>query len=103
MASYAPATHLETHEVTNQPAPLAPRNLYTTDTALREAVRREAGDWLDARLDRLGAVVAIRWLAQNFRLSSDTFIVHFIQPSTGAAQNFPHQRLRLTGSFDRPL
>ena len=57
MASYAPATHLETHDVTNQPGAFAPRNLYATDTALREAVRREAGDWLDARMDRLGAVV----------------------------------------------
>ncbi len=57
MSSYAPATHLETHEVTNQPAPLAPRNLYTTDVALRDAVLRDAGDWLDARMERLGAVV----------------------------------------------
>ncbi len=57
MASYAPATDLGTHEVTNQPGPFAPRNLYATDTALREAVRREAGDWLDARMEDLGAVV----------------------------------------------
>ena len=57
MASYEPTTHLETHEVTNQPGAFAPRNLYTTDTALREAVRREAGDWLDARMERLGAIV----------------------------------------------
>ena len=57
MPSYAPATQLETHEVTNQPAAFAPRNLYATDTALREAVRREAGDWLDARMERLGAIV----------------------------------------------
>ena len=57
MASFAPATHLETHEVTNQPDPFAPRNLYATDTALREAIRREAGDWLDGRMDRLGAIV----------------------------------------------
>ena len=57
MASYAPATHLETHDVTNQPGAFAPRNLYATDTALREAVRREAGDWLDARMEKLGAIV----------------------------------------------
>ena len=57
MASYAPATHLETHDVTNQPGGFAPRNLYATDTALREAVRREAGDWLDARMQQLGAIV----------------------------------------------
>jgi putative acyl-CoA dehydrogenase len=57
MASHAPASQLETHGVTNQPPPFAPRNLYLTDTALREAVRRAAGDWLDARMERLGAVV----------------------------------------------
>jgi putative acyl-CoA dehydrogenase len=57
MTAYAPITHLETHEVTNQPSPLAPRNLYLTDTALREAVRREAGDWLDKRMERLGEII----------------------------------------------
>jgi len=56
MAACAPATHLETHDVTNQPGPFAPRNLYATDTALREAVRREAGDWLDSRMEALGAL-----------------------------------------------
>jgi len=35
MATTAPATRLETHEVTNQPGAFAPRNLYATDTALR--------------------------------------------------------------------
>jgi putative acyl-CoA dehydrogenase len=57
MPSYAPATQLATHEVSNQPAPFAPRNLYLTDTALREAVRREAGDWLDGRMGRLGEIL----------------------------------------------
>lgn len=51
-----PATAaLGTHEVTNQPAPFAPRNLYLTDVALRQAVCREAGGWLDARMTALGA------------------------------------------------
>jgi len=57
MPSHAPATRLKTHEVSNQPGPLAPINLYTTDTAMREAIRREAGGWLDTRMDRLGAAV----------------------------------------------
>lgn len=54
MASHAPTTHLGTHEVTNQPGLFAPRNLYLTDTALREAVLREAGEWLDGRMQALG-------------------------------------------------
>ncbi len=57
MSLLAPLTDLATHEVTNQPAPLAGRNLYLTDVALREAVLREAGPWLDARCTTLGALV----------------------------------------------
>ena len=56
MPSFAPRADLETHRVQNQPPPLAGLNLYTTDLALREAVRREAGGWLDARAEALGAV-----------------------------------------------
>jgi len=57
MLPYAPETELETHAVTNQPSPLVDVNLYETDLALREAVRREAGDWLDRRAMALGAAV----------------------------------------------
>ncbi len=56
MPAFAPSTRLDTHEVTNQPAPLAGRNLYLTDLAMREAVRRHA-PWLDAPASELGAVV----------------------------------------------
>ncbi|MDB6106167.1 MAG: acyl-CoA dehydrogenase, partial [Gammaproteobacteria bacterium] len=52
----APRIRLETHTVENQPPPFAGRNLYLTDLALREAVQREAGDWLDERASALGAV-----------------------------------------------
>ena len=57
MSIVAPTDDLGTHDVTNQPAALADLNLYLTDVALREAVRREAGDWLDARATSLGAIV----------------------------------------------
>lgn len=57
MSFFAPRSQLQTHEVTNQPPEFAGRNLYTTDVALREAVQREAGDWLDQRLIALGADV----------------------------------------------
>jgi putative acyl-CoA dehydrogenase len=56
MPSFAPRSQLETHTVENQPPPFAGRNLYLTDLALCEAVRREAGDWLDARARVLGEV-----------------------------------------------
>jgi putative acyl-CoA dehydrogenase len=44
-----------THEVLNQPPPLAPLNLFTTDTALVEGVTREGGDWALGRLADAGA------------------------------------------------
>ena len=56
MPIHAPATRLLTHEVSNQPGDFAGRNLYLTDVALREAVRREGGDWLDGPLTALGEV-----------------------------------------------
>jgi putative acyl-CoA dehydrogenase len=55
MKPYAPQTHLETHEVTNVPPPLAARNLYTTDAALRDAARLHGGDWVEEPLAALGA------------------------------------------------
>ena len=57
MSRFAPSTFLETHEVTNQPAEFTGVNLYLTDTALREAVLREAGPWLDRRMAALGEIV----------------------------------------------
>lgn len=57
MPRYAPTTHLPTHEITNQPPEFAGRNLYLLDQPLRDAVMREAGTWLDIRMDALGAEV----------------------------------------------
>ena len=57
MTSSPPRAQLQTHEVFNQPGPFAGRNLYLTDPALRDAVRREAGDWLDGRMTTLGAAL----------------------------------------------
>ncbi len=51
----APTSVLRTHDVTNQPSALGGINLYLRDRALREAVVREAGEWLDGRCEALGA------------------------------------------------
>ncbi len=55
MTAYAPQTQLETHEVTNVPPPLAGRNLYAGDAALRDAARTFGGEWVEAPLTALGA------------------------------------------------
>lgn len=57
MPRHDPLTRLATHEVANQPPDFTPRNLYSTDTVLREAALREGGDWLDAPLAALGEEV----------------------------------------------
>jgi len=56
MRSLPARARLETHSVENQPPPFAGHNLYLTDLALRDAVRREAGDWLERRATDLGAI-----------------------------------------------
>jgi len=59
MATRDPISALATHEVTNQPPPLEPYNLYDSDPALREALHREGGKWAEAKVrafgERLGA------------------------------------------------
>ena len=61
----AAASRLETHEVADPPPPREGLNLYACDLALGEAVRREGGDWVDARAQALGAAVGsaevLRW------------------------------------------
>jgi putative acyl-CoA dehydrogenase len=44
-----------TNEVFNQPPPLAPRNLFTENVPLVEAVRREGADWAEEKLTKVGA------------------------------------------------
>ncbi len=54
MAHRAPSAALATHAVTNQPPDFAPRDLWRTDPALGEAVRREGGGWAEEALAALG-------------------------------------------------
>jgi putative acyl-CoA dehydrogenase len=44
-------------EVQNQPPPLEPYNLFLSDSALREAVGREAAGWAESELSALGATL----------------------------------------------
>jgi len=54
MAARDPISALATHEVTNQPPPLEPYNLYDSDPALREALVREGGKWAEAKVRAFG-------------------------------------------------
>src|SRR5271155_4807146 len=57
MSALNPRTTLRTHLVENQPPPLENLNAFTADRALREAVRREGGEWAESSLTKLGAAV----------------------------------------------
>jgi len=47
---------MPTHEVLNQPPPLEPYNVFTTDGVLAAALEREHGGWAHDRLVRLGEI-----------------------------------------------
>ena len=49
-----PAPAFETHRVTNQPPPLFPVNLFTTNRPLVEGLQREGGGWGAGRLTEMG-------------------------------------------------
>ena len=51
------AQRFRTHQVDNQPAPLAPYDAYATDLPLREALAREGGAWGEAELAAYGKLV----------------------------------------------
>ena len=49
-------TRFRTHDVENQPPPLAPYDAWATDVALREAVDREGGGWAGDAIGAYGAL-----------------------------------------------
>ncbi len=72
------AERFRTHEVENQPPPLAPYDAYATDLALREALSREGGDWAEDRVAAYGPIaggelMALGVLANENRPKLHTF------------------------------
>src|SRR4051794_36360883 len=53
-----------THEVFNQPPPLAGYNVFEADEPLREAVRREGADWAEARISAVGELAGSERMQQ---------------------------------------
>ena len=49
-------TRFTTHEVTNQPPPLAPCDLYATDRPLQQALVREGAGWATATVAAYGPI-----------------------------------------------
>jgi putative acyl-CoA dehydrogenase len=51
------ADHREPGEVFNQPPPLEDYNLFANDVPLRDAVRREGGDWAESTISEFGVLM----------------------------------------------
>ena len=68
---------MPTHEILNQPPPLTDYNLFSSDRALGEAVRREGADWASAALAdfgiRLGRTETIDW---GFQANQNPPVLH---------------------------
>ncbi len=56
MATVERNAGVRTHEVTNQPTPLADYNVFEADRVLVEAVEREGADWARGRISAVGAL-----------------------------------------------
>ena len=71
MSPLRPETHLETHDVTNQPPPFENVNLFTSDRALADAVERHGAGAHRERLAafgaRCGSADVIEWAMQANR------------------------------------
>ncbi|MFQ5763630.1 MAG: acyl-CoA dehydrogenase family protein [Rhodospirillales bacterium] len=59
-----PITVLDSHEVTNQPPPLAAYNLYDSDPILRDALHREGAGWAEEKVRAFGAAVGSERIVQ---------------------------------------
>jgi putative acyl-CoA dehydrogenase len=70
------SSQFATHEVLNQPVALKDYNAWTTDTALREAVAREGGDWADDHLAEYGALAGGELMELGFAANENRPKLH---------------------------
>jgi len=59
-------TMFVTHDVTNQPPPLEPIDLYATDVALRDALHREGGGWAEDHVAAYGRLAGSELMDLGF-------------------------------------
>ncbi len=70
MPARDPIAVLSTHEVTNQPPPLADYNLFDSDSALKEALHREGGMAAQEEIAAFGAVLGSEHAFELGRLAN---------------------------------
>ncbi|HVO53937.1 MAG TPA: acyl-CoA dehydrogenase family protein [Solirubrobacterales bacterium] len=60
-----------THDVANQPPPLADYDVFAADTVLREAVRREGGEWAEAHIGEVASFAGSSRAQELGRLANE--------------------------------
>ncbi|MBI2383899.1 MAG: isovaleryl-CoA dehydrogenase, partial [Gammaproteobacteria bacterium] len=60
-----------THEVLNQPPPLGSLDLYATDAALRDALRREGGAWAEPQVAAYGRIAGGELMELGFAANAN--------------------------------
>ncbi|CAN5468921.1 acyl-CoA dehydrogenase family protein [soil metagenome] len=71
MATAEQASEVRTHEVSNQPEPLAGYNVFEADKPLVEAVRREGGQWAESRISAAGELGGSERMIELGRLANE--------------------------------
>ncbi|MCZ6860655.1 MAG: DNA alkylation response protein, partial [Alphaproteobacteria bacterium] len=70
MSARDPIAVLSTHEVTNQPPPIADYNLFESDRALKEALRREGGRAAEKEVAAFGTALGTEHAFELGRLAN---------------------------------
>lgn len=71
------STHFTTHEVQNQPPPLLDYNMFTSDVALMEGVRREGAEWDEEQLIEVGRVTGSEEMIRyGFEANESSPVLH---------------------------
>ncbi len=71
MSTVERPTGVRTHEVTNQPPPLADYNVFAADTVMGEAVRREGADWAVEKIAAVGEIAGRADVIELGRLANE--------------------------------
>jgi putative acyl-CoA dehydrogenase len=71
VATVEQSTPGRTHEVLNQPSPLADYNVFEADRPLVEAVRREGAEWAEARIAEVGQYAGSERAQELGRLANE--------------------------------
>ncbi|MFL5869833.1 MAG: DNA alkylation response protein, partial [Solirubrobacterales bacterium] len=71
MSTIERPTGVKTHTVENQPPPLVDYNVFTADTVMGEAVRREGAEWAVEKISEVGEIAGRGDVIELGRLANE--------------------------------